>query len=38
MGRQADHFGRLLRNWGIVYAGNLVGGLATALLVYAARQ
>jgi len=30
--------GRLLRNWGIVYAGNLVGALATALLVYAARQ
>jgi formate transporter len=30
--------GRLLRNWGIVYAGNLVGALATALLVFAARQ
>jgi formate/nitrite transporter len=29
---------RLLRNWGIVYAGNLVGAVATALLVYAARQ
>jgi formate transporter len=30
--------GRLLRNWGIVYAGNLVGAAATALLVVAARQ
>ena len=30
--------GRLLRNWGIVYLGNLVGALATALLVFAARQ
>lgn len=30
--------GRLLRNWGIVYVGNLVGALATALLVFAARQ
>ena len=29
---------RLLRNWGIVYAGNLVGALATAVLVFAARQ
>lgn len=29
---------RLLRNWGIVYLGNLVGALATALLVFAARQ
>ncbi len=29
---------RLLRNWGIVYAGNLVGGVATALLVFASRQ
>jgi formate transporter len=29
---------RLLRNWGIVYAGNLVGALATALLVFAAQQ
>jgi formate/nitrite transporter len=28
----------LLRNWGIVYAGNLVGALATALLVYFSRQ
>jgi len=30
--------GRLLRNWGIVYLGNLVGALATALLVFAAGQ
>jgi formate/nitrite transporter len=29
---------RLLRNWGIVYAGNLVGAVATALLVFASRQ
>jgi formate transporter len=29
---------RLLRNWGIVYAGNLVGGVATALLVFASKQ
>jgi formate/nitrite transporter len=29
---------QLLRNWGIVYAGNLVGAVATALLVFAARQ
>jgi formate/nitrite transporter len=29
---------RLLRNWAIVYAGNLVGAAATALLVFAARQ
>lgn len=29
---------RLLRNWGIVYAGNLVGALATVLLIFAARQ
>jgi formate/nitrite transporter len=29
---------RLLRNWGIVYAGNFVGAAATALLVFAARQ
>ncbi len=26
--------GRLLRNWGLVYAGNLVGALATALFVH----
>ncbi|MBX3459146.1 MAG: formate transporter FocA [Planctomycetes bacterium] len=25
---------KLLRNWGIVYAGNLVGAMATAVLVY----
>ena len=30
--------GRLLRNWGSVYLGNLVGALATALLVFAAGQ
>ena len=30
--------GRLLRNWGIVYAGNFVGAVATALLVFATRQ
>lgn len=29
---------RLLRNWGIVYAGNLVGSLATAILVFAGGQ
>jgi formate transporter len=29
---------RLLRNWGIVYAGNLTGALATAALMYAAKQ
>jgi formate transporter len=30
--------GRLLRNWAIVYAGNLVGAVATAVLVFAAGQ
>jgi formate/nitrite transporter len=29
---------RLLRNWVIVYAGNLVGALATAVLLYAGQQ
>lgn len=29
---------RLLRNWGIVYAGNLVGALATVALVFLAGQ
>jgi len=29
---------RLLRNWGIVYVGNLVGAVATALLVFGGRQ
>jgi len=29
---------RLLRNWAIVYAGNLVGALATAGLMYASKQ
>jgi formate transporter len=28
----------LLRNWGLVYAGNLIGALATVALVFAARQ
>lgn len=30
--------GHLLRNWGIVFAGNFVGALATAMLVFLARQ
>ena len=29
---------RLLRNWAIVYVGNFVGAIATAGLLYAARQ
>ena len=29
---------RLLRNWVIVYAGNFVGAIATAALMYAAQQ
>jgi formate/nitrite transporter len=29
---------RLLRNWGIVYLGNFVGGLSTAVGVYLSRQ
>jgi formate/nitrite transporter len=29
---------RLLRNWAIVYAGNFVGAIATAALVFASRQ
>jgi formate transporter len=29
---------RLLRNWGIVYLGNFVGGLGTAVGVYLSRQ
>lgn len=29
---------QLLRNWGLVYAGNFVGAFATALLVFLARQ
>lgn len=28
----------VLRNWGLVYAGNFVGALLTVLLVYASRQ
>lgn len=31
-------FGRLLRNWSIVYLGNLAGSLATVALVYFAWQ
>jgi formate/nitrite transporter len=30
--------GQLLRNWGIVYAGNFVGAFGTALLVFLAKQ
>jgi formate/nitrite transporter len=30
--------GRLMRNWVIVYLGNLVGSVATVLLMYATRQ
>jgi len=30
--------GQVLRNWVIVYLGNLVGSLATAMLVYLTRQ
>ena len=30
--------GQLLRNWGIVYVGNFVGALGTALLVTLSRQ
>ncbi|MDY0018422.1 MAG: formate transporter FocA [Anaerolineae bacterium] len=29
---------QLLRNWGIVYAGNLVGSVATALIMYFSKQ
>ncbi len=29
---------RVLRNWVLVYAGNLVGAVATVLLVYASKQ
>jgi formate/nitrite transporter len=29
---------RLLANWALVYAGNFVGAIGTALLMYAARQ
>ena len=29
---------RLLRNWGLVYAGNFIGALATAAGVYVSRQ
>ena len=30
--------GEVLRNWGLVYAGNLVGALGTVLLVFAGQQ
>lgn len=30
--------GALMRNWGIVYAGNFVGSLATALIMYYTEQ
>src|SRR5512135_2319447 len=29
---------KLLRNWGIVYLGNFIGGFATALLMFATQQ
>jgi formate transporter len=32
------HTSRLLRNWAIVYIGNFVGGLGTAVGVYVSRQ
>ncbi len=31
-------FARLLRNWGIVYLGNFVGAVSTAVLMFLARQ
>lgn len=31
-------FSKLMRNWGIVYLGNLVGSVATAVIVYFAWQ
>jgi formate transporter len=30
--------GRLLRNWGLVYVGNFVGAVATAVLLFLSRQ
>jgi formate transporter len=30
--------GQLLRNWGIVYAGNFAGSILTALVMFAAKQ
>jgi formate transporter len=30
--------GRLMRNWGLVYAGNFVGSLGTALIMYFTHQ
>src|SRR5512143_761010 len=29
---------KLLRNWGIVWIGNLVGGMLTAIIVFVGRQ
>lgn len=37
----ADHrlsLSRVLRNWGIVYAGNFVGSIATAILMFLTKQ
>jgi len=31
-------FWQLMRNWGIVYVGNLVGSIATALIVFLGKQ
>jgi formate/nitrite transporter len=31
-------FGQLMRNWGIVYVGNLVGSILTAYIVYLGKQ
>jgi formate/nitrite transporter len=30
--------GRLVRNWGLVYAGNFVGAFATALILFVSKQ
>ena len=38
MGEQARVDARLLRNWVIVYAGNFAGAIATAALLYGAKQ
>jgi formate transporter len=35
---RAVSFRRVLRNWGVVFLGNLVGSVGLALLVYASRQ
>lgn len=31
-------FGQLMRNWGIVYLGNLVGSILTALIMFLSKQ